>query len=103
MPTYKKGDTVAVQLDDGTGRTGSVHKIQMDGRIVVNCDGGGQAVIRPENVIPRIIITGRATANTVGLQPDPPAGIARVAQDSIASVLPSPVAPETNKSGIRPD
>jgi hypothetical protein len=44
-----------------------------------------------------------ATAPVAGLQPDPPAAIARVARHTSATVLPSPVAPETNKSGIVPD
>jgi hypothetical protein len=42
-----------------------------------------------------------ATAPVAGLQPDPPAHLARFADKGIA-VLPSPVAPETDKSGIVP-
>jgi hypothetical protein len=42
-----------------------------------------------------------ATAPVMGLQSDPPAHIARMAEKGIA-ILPSPVAPETNKSGIVP-
>lgn len=103
MAEFKKGDTVAVQLEDGTGRTGKVHKIALDGRLVVNIDTGGQATVRPENAVPRVIVTGASTATTIGLQPDPPAGIARASRGTSATVLPSPVAPETNKSGIVPD
>lgn len=54
-------------------------------------------------LVPGTLGSMMATSNVAGLQTDPPAGIARVARNSIANVLPSPVAPETDKSGIVPD
>jgi hypothetical protein len=45
----------------------------------------------------------QATGNVMGLLPDPPAAMARMARATGYPILPSPMAPETNKSGIVPD
>jgi hypothetical protein len=73
-----------------------------DGNVEVSWGDGSKQVVAASMLMPRQGgFSISATAPVAGLQPDPPAHIARMAEKGIA-ILPSPVAPETDKSGIVP-
>lgn len=78
-----------------------VTDILADGKVELTGPGG----LKHEVSI--AALTGRrdysiGMTTVIGLQPDPPAAIARVASNTSATVLPSPMAPPQDKSGIVP-
>lgn len=90
MAELKIGDEVHGAAD------GKITALMKNGYVEID----GEKVAHVSKLLPGPPLY-RATATVIGLQPDPPHHIARMAEKGIA-ILPSPVAPETDKSGIVP-
>lgn len=103
MAQWQKGYAVVVTLADGSVRKGKIHRITQDGKIVINVSTGGQVSATADQLSHDEGLLESEGILVKGLLPDPPAAIERVASGTRATVLPSPMAPETNKSGIVPD
>lgn len=110
MPEWKKGDLIEFPSSERpSGWTaGIIDKIEADGRIKVanRKTAGAFWLLEPHTTIRRVQTLGTAPSGTTvvtGLQPDPPQAVDRLAQATGHQVLPSPVAPPQNKSGIVDD
>ena len=93
MAEWKVGQTAF----DRYGAEWTITELKPEGVLVMK-NAAGQEWEGPVTVLTPVAgAVIPATGNVDGLQPDPPAAIARVASGSRATVLPSPVAPPSVK------
>jgi hypothetical protein len=93
MAEVKVGDEFYGVLEGAGKVTFKVTDLLPGGRVELEGPGGRKQVVTMAALFPEAAGVSISTAPVVGLQPDPPAGIARAADRSTMNVLPSPIAP----------